>query len=63
MRVRYQYGNLRRVDRKTGPACWEFLWRESDMHGKRVRRTAVIGTVDQFPTEDSAQAAVNGLRM
>jgi integrase len=63
MRVRYQHGNLRRVDRKTGPACWEFLWREDGENGKRIRRTAVIGTVDQFPTGESAQSAVNGLRM
>jgi integrase len=28
-----------------------------------VRRTAVIGTVEQYPTKDLAQAAVNGLRM
>jgi integrase len=63
MRVRYQHGNLRRVDRKSGPACWEFLWRENGGNGKRVRRTAVIGTVDQFPTEDLAQSAINGLRM
>ncbi len=46
-----------------GPACWEFLWRENGRNGKRVRRTAVIGTVDQFPTEDLAPSAVNGLRM
>lgn len=63
MRVRYQRGNRRCVDRKTGPACWEFLWREDGENGKRIRRTAVIGTVDQFPTEDLAQSAVNGLRM
>lgn len=31
--------------------------------GKQVRRTIVIGAVTEFPTEDSAQAAVNGLRM
>jgi hypothetical protein len=43
--------------------CWEFLWRENDVTGERVRRTAVIGTVEQFPTEDLALAAVNGLRM
>ena len=29
----------------------------------RVRRTTVIGTVEQYPTRDLAQAAVNGLRM
>jgi integrase len=29
----------------------------------RVRRTAVIGTVEQYPTRASAELAVNGLRM
>jgi len=63
MRQCYQRGCLRRTRRKSGPDCWEFLWRENDETGKRVRRTAVIGPVTQFPTEDSAQAAVNGLRI
>lgn len=31
--------------------------------GQRLRRTAVIGTVEQYPTEDLALAAVNGLRV
>jgi hypothetical protein len=51
------------TQRKTGPSCWEFLWRENDADGNRTRRTAVIGTVEQFPTRDLAQVAVNGLRM
>ena len=63
MRLRYQRGSLRCIQRKSGPDCWEFLWRENDIAGKRVRRTAVIGTVEQYPTKDLAQAAVNGLRM
>ncbi len=63
MRLRNQRGCLRCTRRKTGPSCWEFLWRESDADGNRTRRTAVIGTLEQFPTRDLAQAAVNGLRM
>jgi hypothetical protein len=43
--------------------CWEFLWRETDATGKRVRRTTVIGTVEQYPTRDLARAATNGLRI
>jgi integrase len=41
----------------------EFLWREDDTAGKRVRRTAVIGTIEQYPTKEEALDAVNGLRM
>ena len=63
MRLRYQRGCLRCIQRKSGPDCWEFLWRENDGAGKRVRRTAVIGTVEEYPTKDLAQAAVNGLRI
>ena len=63
MRLRYQRGCLRCIQRKSGPDCWEFLWRENNVAGKRVRRTAVIGTVEQYPTKDLAQAAVNRLRM
>jgi len=51
------------MPRKSGSPCWEFLWRENDKNGNRIRRTAVIGTIDQFSTLDLAQAAVNGLRM
>jgi integrase len=63
MRECYKRGCLRRTKRKAGPDCWEYLWRENDVTGKRVRRTTVIGTVDQYPTRELAQAAVNGLRM
>ena len=63
MRQCYQRGCLRRTHRKSGPDCWEFLWSENGVTGKRVRRNKVIGTVTQFPTEDSARAEVNGLRI
>ena len=63
MRQCYQRGCLRRTERRAGPDRWEYLWRENDVTGKRVRRTSVIGTVYQYPTRELAQAAVNGLRM
>ena len=59
----YQRGCLRYSKRKSGSDCWEFLWRETDATGKRVRRNALIGTVDEYPTKELAQEAVNGLRM
>ena len=43
----YQHGYLRRAKRKSKPHRWEFLWRETDEKGKRIRRTAIIGTVEQ----------------
>ena len=57
MRQRYQHGCLRCAKRKAGPDCWEYLWRENDEAGMRVRRTAVIGTVEQYPTKDLAQTS------
>lgn len=36
---------------------------EGDVTGRRVRRTKVIGTVEQYPTAELAQAVVNGLRI
>ena len=63
MLQRYQRGCIRCTKRKAGPDRWEYLWRENDVTGRRVRRTTVIGTVEQYPTRELAQAAVNGLRM
>lgn len=63
MSKHYQNGYLRYAKRKSGLQCWEFLWRENNDDGKRVRRTAIVGTVEQFPTEQLAQAAANGLKV
>src|SRR5882757_8418057 len=53
----YQHGYLRRAKRKSGAHRWEFLWRENDTAGKRIRRIAIIGTVEQYPTEELALLA------
>jgi hypothetical protein len=63
MSKRYQNGYLRCAKRRSGLQCWEFLWRETNDNGKRVRRTVIIGTVAQLPTEQLARAAANGLRV
>lgn len=39
------------------------MWREQDSLGKPVRLTTMIGTIEDYPTRELAQAAVNGLRM
>ena len=62
-RTRYQQGMIDRVKRKRGPDCWIFRWRETDASGKRVRRTSILGTVEQYPTETSAQRAAEALRI
>ena len=63
MRARYQRGYLRLGHRKTGPDCWEFLWWDIELTGQRVRRKAVIGTVQQYPNIEEAWQASNGLRV
>ena len=63
MSQHYQYGYLRCMERKAGFPRWEFLWREEDEFGNPVRRTAIIGTLEQYPTKESASAATNGLQM
>src|SRR5271157_4858588 len=63
MRARYQRGYLRLGHRKTGPDCWEFLWWDIELSGQRVRRKAVIGTVQQYPNIEEAWQASNGLRV
>ena len=63
MRERSQGGYLRRGLRKTGPIRWEFLWWDTEPTGRRVRRKAVIGTVQQYPNLEDAWQACNGLRV
>ena len=63
MRVRYQRGYLRLGHRKNGPDRWEFLWWDSEPTGIRVRRKAVIGTIQQYPNVEDAWQASNGLRV
>jgi integrase len=63
MRIRHQRGYLRCVKRKKAPAKWEFLWREVGPTGELKRRTTVIGSIEQYPTEELASAAINGLRV
>lgn len=63
MRVRYQRGYLRLGHRRCGPDCWEFLWWDREPTGMRVRRKAVIGTIQQYPNVEDAWQASNGLRV
>jgi hypothetical protein len=63
MRVRYQRGYLLLGQRREEPDRWEFPWWGSEPTGVRVRRKAVIGTVQQYPNLAHAWQASNGLRM
>lgn len=61
-RIRFQQGTLRLEERTNGNRVWEYRWYETQPDGKRRRRSAMIGTVHEFPTESSAQKAVAALR-
>jgi len=63
VRVRYQRGYLRLGHRRCGPDCWEFLWWDREPTGPRIRRKAIIGTIQQYPNVEDAWQASNGLRV
>lgn len=56
-----QRGSLAMVSRKEGPAVWQFRWSEKDLHGIRVQRKRVIGTIERYQDEDAARSAVTVL--
>jgi hypothetical protein len=53
-----QRGSLAILSRKEGPAVWQFRWSEKDLHGARVQRKRVIGTVERYRDEAGARNAV-----
>ncbi len=61
-RTRYQQGTLRLEERVNGMRVWEYRWYETQIDGSRRRRSAMIGSVGEYPTESLAQKAVAALR-
>ena len=53
-----QHGSLALVSRKEGPAVWQFRWSEKNLHGARVQRKRVIGTVERYLDEARARSAI-----
>ena len=53
-----QRGSLASVSRKEGPDVWQFRWSEKDLHGARIQRKRVIGTVERYPDEAAARTAM-----
>jgi integrase len=54
-RTRYQYGSLEIKERKKRKGVWEFRYYETDSEGRRQRRTATVGTQEEYPTESAAR--------
>lgn len=61
-RTRYQQGSLILIDRKKGKV-WKFRWREVQLDGSIRRRSSVVGSYDEYPSESAAQKAVDALRL
>jgi integrase len=60
-RITMQRGSLALVSRKCrkeGPDVWQFRWSEKDLHGVRVQRKRVIGTVERYPDGAAARTAM-----
>jgi len=53
-----QHGSLALVSRQEGPAVWQFRWSEKDLHGTRVQRKRVIGTIERYLDEAAARSAI-----
>jgi len=61
-RVTYQYGTLVPEPRRRGPDVWVYRFFEN-RKGKRVRRKAIVGTVDEMPQRAEAERACEKLRL
>ena len=56
-RTRFQQGSLQIVKRARGRNAWEYRWYELQADGSRKRRCLIVGSVEQYPNEASAQKA------
>src|SRR5579859_7619441 len=61
-RQRYQYGSVQLSPRQNGPAVWVYRWRERNGSGS-IRKSMIIGTTEQYPTQAQALRAAEHLRL
>jgi integrase len=62
-RQTFQHGSLTIETRNSGKQVWIFRWRESGPDGKRIRRKAIVGTKQEYPTKAKAEKAASALRL
>jgi len=62
-RARYQYGSVELSPRTRGPEVWVYRWRERSPQGKSIRKTALIGTAEEYGTKAQALKAAEQLRL
>lgn len=56
-RARYQYGTVALKPRSTGSAVWVYRWRETDPQGNSVRKSLILGTLDEVKSRSQALQA------
>jgi integrase len=56
-----QRGSRAIASREEGPAVWHFRWSEKDLHGGRVQRKRVIGTVERYQDHATARYTIEVL--
>jgi len=54
-----QNGSMIRAQRQKGPDVWEYRWREAGGDGKRKHRRIVVGSVNDFVDEATADLPGN----
>src|SRR5579872_7369626 len=62
-RTRYQYGYVTVSPRAKGPDVWVYRWREGQPNGASVRKSMIVGTVEQYATEAQALRAAEYMRL
>jgi integrase len=61
-RSTYQYGTLTQESRQRGPDVWAFRYFEI-LHGKKLRRKTIVGTLEEYPTRSAAERACEHVRL
>src|SRR5437899_2936971 len=61
-RTRIQAGGINTDISASGKKIWVFRWRETKPDGRRAPRKRVIGTLEEFPTRQSAEDAARPFR-
>ena len=62
-RTRYQYGRVEPSPRANGPNVWVYRWREQNPDGKSSRKSAIVGSVTEYPTHAHALRAAEYMRL
>ena len=61
-RTRFQLGSVELSKRQNGSSVWQYRWRES-IGGKVIRRSVMLGSLDEYPTRTLALRAAESWRI